>query len=128
MFSGPGVAFSANPKRLPTERREPQRSSMITILFLGRNTANIIADAERALGETLTNIVIISRDNDRITPPDGLTVIPTSKFNLREGERYRVIGNGGTTAQWAPVVLKLSQSGCPLEIWDIQHDGATKFE
>lgn len=91
------------------------------ILFLGRSTAGILADAIDEFGEQ--EVLVVSRDGDSLEPPAGLRTVPVSQFQPEEGEQYLLIANGGTSAQLLPVVKRLVEAGSSFEAWDLQRDG-----
>lgn len=73
------------------------------IFFRGRNTAAIMKDALYAGIEG--NFVVVCRDGDSIAEPGD---IPVSDFESADdiGDDIIIVGNGGTTAQAAPVIAR----------------------
>ena len=102
------------------EEKEPQ-----LILFLGNNTEGILNDALKQFGRE-TKAMVISRENDRLQPPEGLQSETVGTFEPEEGKKYIVIANGGTSQQLLPVISKLLEKNIPFEAWDLQRDGANK--
>lgn len=97
----------------PTERR--------LILFLGRNTPGVLLDAQKAFPEAGQPLVI-SRDGDALTPPEGLEVVQVGDFVPNPTTGYTVIANGGTTTQSFQVVNRLMEAGVSFDLYDLQRD------
>lgn len=122
---------------------------MTTVFFLGRSLEGILADAMSAFGEDLGQVVVVQRDNDNLPAPDGLRTVGVTQFVrsacaahelLRDpgsskaaatlpevrpicDEAYRLVANGGTTAQLVKVLLHLVQMKVKLEVFDLQREG-----
>jgi hypothetical protein len=96
------------------------------VVFLGRSVDGIINDVRAHFGEE-GEIVIVSRDNDTLTPPEGFQAVPVSTFETEPGVSYIVVANGGTAAQLVPVLVHLTRSGVSLEVYDLQRDGIVKL-
>ncbi|GEM_PF-4503418 len=95
------------------------------ILFQGNNTTNILEEARGyGLCEGRTPLVI-TMENERLTPPKGVETITVTKFSPEVGEDYRVIGNGGGTAQ-APATYSLvaahARGEIKLEVINLQRE------
>jgi len=115
---------------------------MNIITFLGRNTENIINDARSVVSgiykEEVSRVIVVTRENDNITPPQGCEVIYGSKdlyitSDDNSGELqdylnplltgdgdYFVVANGGTTSQCLPVLKALVDNGINFSAWDVQ--------
>jgi hypothetical protein len=114
-------------RREVREIRESGGGKMKTILFLGRSVEGILADARTHLGQ-VGEIVVVSRDNDTLDPPEGLTAVSVSNFEAEPGESYTVVANGGTASQLAPVLLRLCRAGVELRVVDLQRDGLKELK
>lgn len=95
------------------------------ILFLGRNTEGILADARREFSAE-TDLLVLTREGDALQPPAGATSLSSSRFEPKEGEIYVVIANGGTTSQLLPVLKRLVETKADFTAWDLQRDGKTQ--
>lgn len=96
------------------------------ITCLGRNSAQIIKDAVQAFPNE-REIIVISRDGDTLTPPDGVACIQVSQFAPSRGEEYLFVANGGTTAQAMVILRRLLESGADFGVYDIQPDGVCEL-
>jgi hypothetical protein len=100
------------------------------VVFNGRSVAGILADARRAFPD-VADVLVITRDNDDLPPPEGVPSCPVSDFRPAENPTYRpdpeveylVVANGGTTAQQAPVLLRLGRARSAVRVFDLQRDG-----
>lgn len=92
------------------------------VVFLGRSVEGILADAKKAFAKE-ERVLVVSRDGDQLQPPEGLEVVPVSKFTPIVGESYTLIANGGTTGQLLPVLKRLVDSEASVEAWDLQREG-----
>jgi len=99
------------------------------ILFLGRSIEGILRDAEREFELEGFELVIVTRDNDRLQPPAGFDnrVCPISDFAPATDIDYTIIANGGSSAQFVPVLKALVELNCPLQVFDLQRDGCQKL-
>ena len=97
------------------------------ILFLGRNTENILSEARQKLDRLDEKALIVTRDNDRMEVPKELQTINVSSFQPTDGISYTVIGNGGTTSQLVPVIRKLVEASADFKIFDLQRDGVSQL-
>lgn len=113
-----------------------------TVIFLGRSTEAILADARAYFGAHLGRVVVVARDDDNLAPPEGAEVVRASAAagvftnGTRKPKYFRVIANGGTSAQQVPTIaaglgLCLSNgkdrgSADLLEVFDLQRDGVVK--
>lgn len=95
------------------------------ILFLGRSTEGVLADARREFPEE-REALVLSRDNDQLQPPAGVDAVPAARFFPVAGESYVVIANGGTTSQLLPTVKRLVEAGAEFSAWDLQRDGKSR--
>ena len=95
------------------------------ILFLGRSTEGVLADARREFPPE-ADALVLSRDNDQLPPPAGVDCIPASRFSPVPGVRYVVVANCGTTQQLLPAVKKLVEAQAEFSAWDLQRDGKTR--
>ena len=96
------------------------------ITFLGRSLEGILADARREFPNE-QGVLVISRDGDQLQPPDGVEVVPVSKFAPVASESYTLIANGGTSSQLLPVVKRLVETGVMFTAWDLQRDGKNQL-
>lgn len=95
---------------------------MRTIFFRGRNTAAIIEDARRYLGD-LGEITVVCRDGDQLYEVGDIAISDLSLI-VSDGEDLAVVANGGTTAQLVPVVASLTRNAASADAlagsWDSQ--------
>ncbi len=94
-----------------------------TVLFLGRSIEGILSDARRLLGDAIGSVLVVTRDDENLSPPDGLPAVTVSNFDPLPGCAYTVVANGGTASQLAPVLMRLCYAGVPLKVLDLQRDG-----
>ncbi len=83
------------------------------IAFLGKNTAGILADYKKIVGNTDEKVVVIKRTEDQLQWPDAVTYEEAKSvinLTLWEGKRVTLICNGGTTAQQVPLVKWLAHA------------------
>jgi len=92
------------------------------ILFLGRSVEGILADAKEEFPEE-QEILVLTRKNDQLQPPAGLTAIPADEFRPDSETTYVVIANGGTTSQVLPTVKRLVEADTNFTAWDLQREG-----
>ena len=86
--------------------------SQIVVFFRGRNTANIMSDANRAeILDPGDRVVVVAREGDELAEPgdvfpgwDGGYGIP-----LQGVQKLTIVANGGTTAQQAPLLFRLGE-------------------
>ena len=95
------------------------------ILFLGRSTEGILADARKEFGED-HEALVLTRDGDTMPVPTGVESLPASSFQPKDGLRYVVVANGGTTSQLVPTLKKLVEAKADFEAYDLQRDGAVR--
>jgi len=94
---------------------------MIVVVFLGRSIEGILADVRREFPGD--DVLVITRENDSLQPPAGVSSCSVGAFAPAEQEEYRVVANGGTTRQILPVLKKLVESHADFTAWDLQRDG-----
>lgn len=95
------------------------------ILFLGRSTEGILADARMEFpGEQ--EVLVVKRDGDHLSAPAGIAAVEVSKFQPENAE-YVVIANGGTSAQLVPVLKRLVEARVSLKVFDLQRDGVSQL-
>lgn len=110
---------------LPPERR-------ILVVFNGRSVAGILADARRVFPD-VDEVIVVTRDNDDLPPPEGVPACPVSEFQpiqtfgAHSEIEYLVVANGGTTQQQAPVLLRIGRSKSNARVFDLQRDGAREI-
>lgn len=91
------------------------------VLFRGRNTSGILADARR-LGVVADSdeVVVVCREGDALAEEGDVTTPPMPKAD----DQLTVIANGGTTAQAAPYLFALGATSGSVKVIDLQRDGA----
>ena len=105
----------------------------MVIVFLGRSVDGILNDARRSFNDQ--NIVVIRRDDDQLTAPEGLETRTVSGFcdemDIRrrplDDEKFLVVANGGTISQLVPVLKALRENGRRMEVYDLQRDGVIRL-
>lgn len=91
---------------------------MLAIVFRGRNTDNIIADAKReGIITDDHQIVIVCRQDDTLAQDGDVTSLDSIPDDTT------IIANGGTTAQLVPILLDVTQFAHRYRIVDVQRDG-----
>jgi hypothetical protein len=92
------------------------------VLFRGRNTSAILADARR-LGIAADDdaVVVVCRENDPLAEEGDVTVPPMPKPD----DQLVVVANGGTTAQAAPYLFAIGGTTGGVRVIDLQRDGVT---
>ena len=91
---------------------------MKTFFMRGKNTENIVADAKKKL--SVTQIVIVCRDNDRLKKDGDLTV---NEIIITVGQKpVQVVANGGTTSQVFGIISKLYNADVDFSVLDVQKD------
>lgn len=92
------------------------------VMFLGRNTGNILSDYLRLSKAKVDSVTIIARDDDPLLNPElgklseNVVIKTVDQFLGRvisdgsiQEPGYVVICNGGTTAQQVPIVKWLAR-------------------
>ena len=95
------------------------------VLFLGRSTDGILKDTKREFPDE-KEVIVVSRDGDKLEAPEGLKVATVSEFTADTTKTYTIISNGGTSAQLLPVVKKLVEASASFSAYDLQRDGVQK--
>ena len=92
------------------------------VLFRGRSTSAILADARR-LGVVADGdaVAVVCRDGDPLAEEGDVTVPPMPKHD----DQLIVVANGGTTAQAAPYLFALGGAAGRVKVIDLQRDGVT---
>lgn len=99
------------------------------VVFRGRNTAAIAADANRYLSD-INHTITICRDGDALKEEGDITVAEFIRRVEKIGSML-VVANGGTTAQCVPVVAHLaaaaakSQRNWSAQVVDLQRDAVS---
>jgi len=93
------------------------------VVFLGRSVSGIISDARKYYPKN--ELVIISRDGDKMEVPEGLGPIPVSMFRVDPNDEYVVVGNGGTTQQLVGILWMLTYYNTTFKVVDFQKEGGS---
>lgn len=107
------------------ELAEAQKE-VVMISFLGRNTEKILADARREFPRKAENILLITREQEALQPPEGIAAVSVDTFVPDATKEYLVVANGGSTDQLLPTIKKLVEVGVEFSAWNVQRDGVTQ--
>jgi|GEM_PF-4123268 len=101
------------------------KENQTLILFLGRSTLGIFMDVQEAFPDAWNHVIIITRDDEKMEPPEGVAdeVISISDWEVIPGVNYFLVANGGTTAQLFGVLRSLFESNASYVAYDVQRSG-----
>src|SRR3989339_484513 len=104
---------------------EAMTIKQVLIVLNGRSIQGILSDARREFGEMSS--LVVCRNGDTLPVPDGLPSVAVNDFAPDQGTQYILVANGGTSAQLAPVLLRLERSGVIYRIVDLQKNGMVEL-
>jgi len=115
----------------PITDSAPWAEPVTLVLFNGRSVAGVRADVDARRADmgipADAPVLVITRDDDTLPPPDGLPSVSVGEFSPAVGMSYVLIGNGGTTEQLVPVLLRCQRAGRLAAVWSVQRDGSRKL-
>ena len=106
--------------------RSDYRNPLPTIIFLmGRSIVGVMDDAAMVLGD-FTQKIVVTRDQENLTPPTGVEVVKVTEFVAKITTRYHLVANGGTTEQLVGTIRALTEAEADFVVWEVLRDGKVK--